>query len=730
MKKKKSLFLSLCAGLMVVPLLTGCSEEELMSHVEPVVKNETITPESKWINSSIDGSIDENTPVNVKDDFYTAVNKDYLLEPLAKGQKEVSRFSDIQNQFEENMYTIMTMDRTDTSGLDPEVMSEEALLHIQDLVFTVAEYGKDADTRNAEGAEPLRPYIEKIAGISSLDELTGYLCNTDGTNLFSLQLTPFTVEKPIDAELQNTYVVKFKDAPSLMLGSKEEPKEEYQNIGNEGVYKYGCNRDLLQYVLGQLGYSEEEVDSLLRACYRFESKLVRCLPDSIVKKTDDPEYEPQHNNIYSRDGLRELAGDYPLLTILSAYGLDGSDGFTVEEPTQMKEVGKLYTDSNLEDMKAYFIVNTVKKADYILDDKTFDLAEAYEKQEGTKKEEEQEERHPNHPDYKEWEDLYDRFVVPVLDDASQQIYIGHFCTAEEKQRAEELIDQIASAVETMIREADWMEEETRNKALEKLSNMGMHVLYPDHMIDYSSLTFEDCDNLADIAAAVSQFNARQAAARVNQPVDRSDWNMAGDLATTQVNAMYSLEDNSIYMMVGILADHYFFSPDDPIEEQLAKFGSVIGHEITHGFDTQGYQYDKDGSYRSWWTKEDRLAYDLRASKLIKYYSGLSPVLRGVYMKGQFASGEAIADMGGVKCGMILASEIPDFDYDLYFRTYANIWREHMTYKKALDSLDDPHPLGILRTNVTLMQFEEFQKTYDIQPGDGMYMSEEDRILVW
>lgn len=727
MKKKKSLFLSLCAGLMVVPLLTGCSEEELMSHITPVVKNETITPESKWINSSIDGSIDENTPVNLKDDFYTAVNKDFLLEPLAKGQKESSRFGDIQDQFEENMYTIMTMDRSDTSGLDPNVMSEEKLLHLQDLVFTAVEYGKDADTRNAQGAEPLRPYLEKISGISSLDELTEYLCNTDGTNLFSLQLAPFTVEAPIDAELQSTYIVKIKDdptknKPSLMLDSKD----EYENISNDGVYKYGCNRDLEQHVLGQLGYSEEEVDDLLRACYRFESKLVRCMPDAAF--LGDLEYETSRNNIYDRDGLQELAGNYPLLTILSAYGLDGSDGFTVLEPTQLKEVGKLYTDSNLEDMKAYFIVNTVKKADYILDDKTFELEKAYEKQKGTKKDEE-EETPPKHPDFKEWDELYDRFVVPYLDDASQQIYIGHFCTAEEKQQAEELMDQLVAAVETMIREADWMGEETRGEALDKLHVMGKHVLYPDNMIDYSSLSFEDCDNLVEMAAAVNQFNARQKAAMVNQPVDHSNWDLT-DIPTTEVNAMYSLTDNSINMLAGLLADHYFFSPDAPIEEKLAKFGSVIGHEITHGFDTQGYQYDKNGNRRSWWEKEDRLAFDLRASKLIKYYSGLAPVMRGTYLEGQKVSGEAIADMGGVKCGMILASEIPDFDYDLYFRTYADIWRQHSTYKKAISSFEDPHPTGMLRTNVTLMQFEEFQKTYDIQPGDGMYLSEEDRILVW
>lgn len=724
--KRKPFFLSLCSGLMAVLLLAGCSEEALQekfTSMNPVVKNETISTDSKWINSTIDGSIDADTKVNLKDDFYTAVNRDFLLEPLKKGQKDSSRFTDAAEQFEDNMYAIMTADPSDTSGLDPEVMSEEALLHLQELVYTMAGFGKDADTRNAQGAEPLRPYIEKISKISTLDELTDYLCNTDGTNLFSMQLIPFAVEAPIDAELQNTYIVLISSSVELALGTKD----EYTNLGADGIYYYGCNRDLLRHVLGQLGYSDAEIDRLLRACYRFETKLVRGMPDD--SKFEDQEYANKHNNIYDRDGLQKLAGNYPLLTILSSYGLDDSNSFTVLETTQVKEVGKLYTAANLEDMKAYFIVNTVVRASGLLDDTAYELKDAYDKQEGTKKEEEENQPNQNHPDYDEWDDLYERYVNPYLKDAWQQVYIGHFCSAEEKRQAVEMTNQIITAFETCIREADWMSEETKSKALEKLNCMGLHVFYPDKLTDYSSLSFEDCNNLVDAVAAINQFSARQEAERLNQPIDRSRWDL-NQIGTTDVNAFYSGMNNSINIAAGLVADHYFFDTDASLEEKLASLGSVVGHEITHGFDTSGYQYDENGRYESWWTQEDRLAFDLRASDLIKYYSGLAPVVRNSYLEGKKVSGEAIADMGGVKCGMVIASGIPDFDYDLYFRTYANLWREHSTYMVAFNGASDEHPASMLRTNVTLMQFEEFQKTYDIQPGDGMYLAEEDRILVW
>lgn len=727
--KKKPFFLSLCSGLMAALMLVGCSTNELAdkvmdNYISPVVKNETISPDSKWINSTIDGSIDENTPVSLKDDFYTAVNKDWLIQPLDKDEKDISRFTDTLRQFRDNMYYIMTADASDVSGLDTNVMSEEKLLHLQQLVYTMVDFGKDADTRNAQGVEPLRPYIEKIAGLSSLDELTDYFCNTDGTNLFSIQLAPFVVDSPVDEELQDGYIVKMQVGAFASMPSKD----EYTNLDDKGTYVYGCNQDMMQYVLGQLGYSAKEIDSLLRACYRFEAKLVRCLPEDA--EAEDAEYSIKHNNIYSKDGLQELAGNYPLLTILSAYGLDDSNSFTVVEPTQLKEIGKLYTTANLEDMKAYLTVNTVLRASTLLDDTAYEKKVAFSKREGTKKDENEEEQtSTNHPDYKEWYDLYERFVTPYLSDAWQQIYIGHFCSAEEKQEAVELTGQLISAFETCIREADWMGEETRSAALDKLSVMGQHILYPDNMIDYSSLSFDGCNNLVDAVAAINKFNARQDAAKVNQPVDRSEWDMA-QIPTTDVNAYYTSGNNSINIAAGLLADHYFFNTDASFEENLASMGSVVGHEITHGFDTQGYQYDKNGRYHSWWTQADRLAFDLRANKLIKYYSGLSPVTRGNYLEGKQVSGEAIADMGGVKCGMVIASKIPDFDYDLYFRTYANIWREHCTYKTAIQLSTDAHPASMLRTNVTLMQFEEFQKTYDIQPGDGMYLAAEDRILVW
>ena len=160
-------------------------------------------------------------------------------------------------------------------------------------------------------------------------------------------------------------------------------------------------------------------------------------------------------------------------------------------------------------------------------------------------------------------------------------------------------------------------------------------------------------------------------------------------------------------------------------------GMIVGHEISHAFDTTGYLFDKDGLLNTWWTSDDEVAFRLRADRLANHYSALSvlPNVTGGY-DGTKIQGEAIADMGGLKCMLLLAEKEPDFDYELFFKSYASLWRCKTDYINEMRSTEDEHPLNFLRTNVTLQQFEKFYETFDIGPGDGMYLAPEDRIPVW
>lgn len=726
--KRKRLFLRLIACILVALLLTGCSQEALLGklseYMPDVTKNRTISKDSKWIDSSIDGSIDADTPTNVKDDFYTAVNRDFLLEPLPEGTDSLDLGTFIGEPFEDKMQALYTIAPENVTGADPEILAPEKLTHIQELVNYLYAQGEDAQGRAEKGVEPLRSYLEGIEDISSMEKMTAYFRNEQGENLFDIQLAPFSVQAAYTDRAGDDYTVMIQPQAELVLPDKD----NYLNLNTDGVGYDLYNRELIGSIFGRLGYSASQINAMLTGCYRFECKLVRCLP--YESNMQENTYWTENDAIYSREELDALCGNFPLGAILEEYGLGASRTYTVPCGIQLEELGRIYCDRNLSDIKAYLEIHTALNAVTLLDDGTNTLAEESIRQakrsaptttqgEMTEEEEQNAARQA----------VFNRFVAPFLSDAFQQMYVAHYCTARQKADLTQLVLNIQKAFRQTLENSDWLGEETRVEALAKLDNMGLHVLYPDHLIDYTALSFEGCENLLDAVSRISRFNMDLQAGLVNQKVDRSNWDLT-QIPTTMVNAMYNPMDNSINILAGFLASGEAYSTDKAIEENLAGIGTVIGHEITHGFDTAGYAYDQDGHYRMWWTDEDRLSFDTRAADLIRFYSGLAPVAENAYLNGDNLSGEAIADMGGMKSALTVAKGIPDFDYDLFFRSYARLWRAHNTYMVELMSANDEHPLGMLRTNVTVSQFEEFQKTYNIQPGDGMYVAEEDRILVW
>jgi putative endopeptidase len=165
------------------------------------------------------------------------------------------------------------------------------------------------------------------------------------------------------------------------------------------------------------------------------------------------------------------------------------------------------------------------------------------------------------------------------------------------------------------------------------------------------------------------------------------------------------------------------------EELLGKLGWVIGHEISHAFDSKGAQFDKDGNMKNWWTEEDYAAFRTRNDKMIAYYNGMHP-WAGQDFYGSIVTGEAGADMAGMKAVLRIAGEKKDFDYDKFFRAMADIWLLKDTLQNAYKRINNVHPMGYLRINCTLQQYDEFLNFYGIAEGDGMYLAPEDRVAIW
>ena len=195
-----------------------------------------------------------------------------------------------------------------------------------------------------------------------------------------------------------------------------------------------------------------------------------------------------------------------------------------------------------------------------------------------------------------------------------------------------------------------------------------------------------------------------------------------------VNCFYSPSYNCIYILAAI-AQGNIYNSNMSDEELYAKLGMMIGHEISHAFDRSGAQYDKDGNLASWWTEEDYSEFQERNTKLEAYVNAIQP-WEGQNIQGSIVTGEACADMAGMKAALRAVADKEDFDYDVFFRAYANLWLTKDSLQREYSLLNNKHPMNYLRINVVLQQFDEFLDFYGIREGDGMYLSPEDRVLIW
>ncbi|MDO4733431.1 MAG: M13 family metallopeptidase, partial [Bacillota bacterium] len=447
------------------------------------------------------------------------------------------------------------------------------------------------------------------------------------------------------------------------------------------------------------------------------------------------------DNQYNLDQLAELQGNFPLTELLQFWGMDESEYYIVYEPSFVRYLGKIYNEKNLEAMKAYFIVHTALEALMYLDVESAEdaavLMQADNEDETMGEEEEPGEEIEINSQLSEEEEqileIASTYLFPNLIDAIQQVYIGRHFSSQMREEVLALVEDIKEYYIELLKNTEWLGPETREEGIRKLNNMYVHVFYPDVLTDYSGLdylNYEEGGNLLDAIYDIRTFNFTPESEKINQAVDRGEWDLSS-VNTLASNAYYMLMNNSVYILAGIAAGGITYGLDSPLEQNYARLGMIIGHEITHAFDNSGYNFDADGLENKWWTSEDEVAFRMKADRLANHYGTLSflPGVEGGY-DGTIVQGEAIADMGGMKCMLALAEDIPDFDYEKFFISYANLFCYKTDLGSEMQLAMDVHPLGFLRTNVTVQQFDEFFETFDIGPGDGMYLAPEDRIMVW
>lgn len=326
-------------------------------------------------------------------------------------------------------------------------------------------------------------------------------------------------------------------------------------------------------------------------------------------------------------------------------------------------------------------------------------------------------------------------VNGALGEAVGQMYVAKYFPASSKEKMLELVGNLQKALSERIAGLEWMSDETKAKAQEKLSAFIVKIGYPDKWRDYTALEIKDDSYWANVCRS-NIFEMDYMLQQAGKPVDKARWGMTPQT----VNAYYNPTTNEICFPAAILQPP-FFNPDADDAVNYGAIGVVIGHEMTHGFDDQGRNYDKDGNLTDWWTAEDAVRFTERADRLIQQYDNII-VIDSVHANGRYTLGENIADQGGLLVshlaylnslkGKETPAPIDGFTNEQrFYLGYATLWGQNIRPEEILRLTKiDPHSLGKWRVNAALRNIDTFYSAFDIKEGDPMYMMPAERVVIW
>jgi len=648
-----------------------------------------------WIASNVSGAIKQETPTNLKDDFYLYVNKDEMLS--LSFEPGMSTAGGTIERYLQNTKDILALF---TDGKPAES-------HDAKLAKTLYDLYLDWDGRNALGVTPLKDLIAPVEKITSIDELNRYFLSTPDekrlASVFGYGMTGDLVD--------STVYILAVDASSLLL----KDSAEYTNLSEYGKLFKEVTDEMALYMLDRLGYSEDEAQKKLDNCYAFEKLIAPGIMTS--DETKQPDYIQKINNHVSYEELEELQGKVPILSMADNTGYIRKETVLLPEPKWLEALAKEYNDDNIDLIKDYLIVHGVLTNTGYLDRECFEKTiEAGNKISGSQGKRADEEYALN-------------AATSHLGWQVARLYCDRYVTAEDKKNVYDLCCEVKRGYEDLIHNNDFLSEDTKAKAIEKLRAITINSLYPDDWSPYSfeNLELKTKEDGGTYFAAVKNIRRetlRKSVEKFKNPVNKNEWI---DTPTT-VNAYYNPTNNSINMLAAFCRGNLYHS-DMSYEQICGTLGYVIGHEISHSFDGTGSQFDKDGNLCNWWTEEDKEKFSQKIQAIADYADTIY-CWDDTHINGAIVTGEACADMGGVAVMLQIAKSHDGFDYDKFFMSCAKTWSGIDTYEYFLSSLTDTHPPKYFRVNGVLQQFQEFIDFYDIKEGDKMYLAPDKRVAIW
>lgn len=695
MRKK---LLCLILALSVTVSLCSCFKKPL-SVVNESESIENSEPDSEaeeniygggypWVNSNIYENFVNATDVDLKDDFALAVNKQWQLEhPIPEGEQMVSYEYSFGDTLHERVKAILE---------DASLADDPNGKNIQAFYNAFLDW----DARNAAGAEPIKDKLKQIEAANSWDELLNEEIEND--SYWAFLFKSYETVNPTDYS-QKVLAIS---SPTVFYAARAiEDMSEYESEIFDNDMK------LVRTVMLKAGYSKDETEDYIKQALAFED-LVKPYCWNEEDAQNQEMLDAVYKQVYRLDKVNEISGADIYTKYLKKYGYtDKTLIFMADKMDFFEHTNEIYCDGNLNLIKGYLIVHTAYEAGYFLDEECYNL---YQQNKSMKYGIDGVVADDNEAV---------NLVIANLSWPLSRLYCDRYVSADDKENIRNYIDLIIGEYKEMISEEEFLSEDTKKKAVEKLDKMEINCMYPEVWPDYTDMNLSG--DFYDICCAVKNYNRSRNLKEFYNPIERTKWYQS----PIDTNAFYEISTNSIYILPGFIGDN-FYNDKMSKEEVLATLGVTIGHEISHAFDRGGAKCGADGQIEQWWTEEDFEEFNKRCDKLIEYYDNVS-VYKDVYCIGSNICDEACADMAAMSCMLNIAKKYDDFDYDKFFKSYSVSYAGTFAPGFANEILYyNEHPLNYLRVNAVLAQFDEFCETYDIKEGDGMYISPEDRITVW
>ena len=616
--------------------------------------------------------------------------------PLRPEFSRYGSFDALREQAQENLNALF--ESMTTLETEPGTVEQK----ISDLY----KMALDSTTRNALGAQPIQKYIEEIRSIKSKEEMMTLLgkMNLYGEGGFM----GFGVE----ADLTNSDMqVLYLGQGGLGMGDRD----YYLKEENKALYQ--GYRDFLIKAL--------ELSGLEQAEKWADMDLV--VENAMAKVFWSREQNRDMQAIYNPMSTEEICAKYPGLhfdLMCKAAGVPAQEKVIVEQPSYFEALSKMLQKQNLEFFKAYLLCQFVAGQCGALSDDFYTASwEFFSHQMGGAQEQQ--------PRWKR------AMSVPngILGEAVGEMYVSRYFPESSKQKMVTLVENLRTALGQHIAELEWMSDETKVKAQEKLAAFTVKIGYPDKWKDYSTLIIDPELSYYENLRAASAWYVKDNLDKLGKPTDKTEWGMTPQT----VNAYYNPTTNEICFPAAILQKP-FFDPDADEPVNYGGIGVVIGHEMSHGFDDQGSMFDANGNMVNWWTAEDKAKFDALGDKLVAQFDEVE-VLPGVHANGRFTLGENIGDHGGLSIAFtamenaVGSKKDPMIDgftrAQRFYLSYGAIWAQNITdQEKARLTNMDPHSLAVNRVNVSVKNFQTFFDAWDIHEGDPMFRPEEERVHIW